>query len=172
MHTSSHNSLCTSSHTPSSRLFSDVIVFMGGVLSSASQTIPIDSSVLLIANGEHEVNDDISSEILRLRRMVKDRTRLILLEKYVFMFFCPPNYPSNSTAEYISDRLNIPIFPLAEMENLCDVMRDQKYENGFILRTFPSNLIEVKTFNIQIEALGLKLCLFFFEVDGEVSIKD
>jgi hypothetical protein len=104
--------------------------------------------------------------------MIKDKSKLILLERYVFILYCPPSYPLNSTAEYIRDRVDVPIFPPEEMENLNDMMRDEKYEKGFILLTFSSKFKDVEAFKLQIEALGMKLCLFFFEMDGEVRDTD
>jgi hypothetical protein len=140
---------------------------MGGLL---SQPTLRDSTSSLPSTHSGHVNEDfeISFEISRLRRMVKDRSKLILLEKYVFIFFCPPNYPSNSIAQYIRDRVDIPIFPSKDMNNLSEAMKDQKYQNGFILLTFSSKYEDVKAFKLKIEDLGMKLCLFFFEVDGEV----
>jgi hypothetical protein len=137
---------------------------MGGILSFHSK----NSS----SSHRDQEDDSYSSEMTTLRRMIKDKSKLILLERYVFILYCPPSYPLNSTAEYIRDRVDVPIFPPEEMENLNDAMRDEKYAKGFILLTFSSNFKDVEAFKLQIGSLGLKLCLFFFEMDGEVRDTD
>ena len=131
---------------------------MGGILSHHA---PSSSSY---GHGSEDYQHDITN----LRRMIKQKSKLILLERYVFILYGPPGYPLHSTAEYIRDRVSIPIFPSEEEENLNHLLRDQKYESGFILLKFSSKVEEVEAFRLQIEELGMKLCLFFFEMDGEV----
>jgi hypothetical protein len=122
---------------------------------------------------EHSYScDSFSSEVITLRKMVKEKSKLILLERYVFVLYCPPEYPLNSTAEYIRDRVDLPIFPLEQMDNLDHAWVDEKYEKGLILLKFSSKLEEVEALKLQVEESGMQLVLFFFEMDGEVSVTD
>lgn len=109
------------------------------------------------------------AEITNLRDRVRKHSTLTLLERYILLLYFPPNYPEVSVAQYICNRVEIPLYPPDDMEYLLQELEgNEKYRNGLIVRNYSTKFEDVDILKKQAERLGMKLCLFFFEMDAEV----
>jgi hypothetical protein len=109
-------------------------------------------------------------EIFRMRRMIKEKSQFPFIDKMVFMLQCPPAFPLDATAEYIRDRVKLPIFPVEEFENLThEIASNDSYRNGFILKRFSAGFQAAGALKHHIEGLGMKMYILFFQMDGAVS---
>ena len=109
-------------------------------------------------------------EIFRLRRILKEQSSFPLIDKMIFVIYCPPHFPLTSISEYLSERVNLPIVPNEDPEDLLhEIKTNERFNNGFILTNFSTVSQEVEAFKSQMRKLGMKVYLLFFEVEGMVS---
>jgi hypothetical protein len=108
-----------------------------------------------------------------MRQMIKEKSYFPFVEKMVFVIYYPPDFPASMASKYISDRVKLPIFPTDEMESLTyQIKTNERYANGFILTNFSPGFQDLGVFKLQMESLGMKFYLLFFEIDGAVSLDD
>jgi hypothetical protein len=140
---------------------------MGGFPSSSSQSPRYTTS----KSSRHY--EQYLPEILRMRQIIKEKSYFPFVEKMVFVIYYPPDFPASITSKYISDRVKLPIFPVEEMKSITDeIQTNERYANGFILTNFSPGFQDLGVFKLQMESLGMKFYLLFFEIDGAVSLDD
>jgi hypothetical protein len=109
-------------------------------------------------------------EVLHMRQIIKERSQFPFVNKMVFLLYCPPGFPLTNAANYISDRVNLPIFPVDQIKNLThEIATNECYVNGVIIGNFSPKPQDVGGLKQQIEKIGMKMCLLLFEMDGAVS---
>lgn len=116
------------------------------------------------------------SEIVQLREIIKEKSQFPSIEKIVFILFGPPNFPLVRACEYISTKVNLPIFQGFNQEDKVQILQlrqeietTEAYSNGLIVLNLALYCEDIEILKRYLDSKNMKLCLLFFEIDGEVS---
>lgn len=137
---------------------------MGGIVSRSKQ-----KKTLLRTKTKCEIYPE---EILLLRNQIKHKLQITLNERYVFLLYCPPDYPLQSVAQYLQDRLGLPVEPGLNLPSsyfISELVSNELYKDGCIICDYPSNFHDLDLLRRHLQSTETHLAILFFEIDAEVS---
>mmetsp|Transcript_4602 Transcript_4602/g.4620 ORF Transcript_4602/g.4620 Transcript_4602/m.4620 type:complete len:295 (+) Transcript_4602:218-1102(+) len=135
---------------------------MGGIVSRSKQ-----KKTLLRTMTKCEAYPE---QILLLRNQIKNKLPITLEDRYVFVLYCPPDYPLESVAHYLHERLGLPIelstnSPASYF--ISELVSNELYKDGCIICDYPANIHDLDTLRRHVQSSDTKLVILFFEIDAE-----
>lgn len=109
-----------------------------------------------------------SPEVMQLRQMIHEKSQFPYVENIVLILYGPPLFPLKKACDFICSKVNLPLFPEEKIENIWNEIDADEYQKGMILANLPFLYDSVAHVKRHLESKGMKVYLFFFEMDGEV----
>jgi hypothetical protein len=125
--------------------------------------------------GSFSQRTNYPDEILCLRNEIKNKMKITLDRRYVFLLYFPPDYHVAHTAEYLSFRLGLPIDSSVGQSAdyfLTEIATNEVYKHGCIICNYPVSVADVGSLKRHLESENAQLYLLYFDVDAEVRLTD